>query len=108
MESKSKLGSIANHTYKNKRCFQSRRSKQSRMILAELSIADRQHDLIHEQRAEFNILVGAALFERPQDLKLGVFLADPPVGHEPNSRAHFFSSSPGCTNFQQIDEGMNI
>lgn len=63
-----------------------------------MSIADRQNDLIHKEGAEFNILVGAALLQRPQDLKLWVFLADTPVGHEPNSGAHFSS------NFQQIDK----
>lgn len=73
------------------------------MALTQLPLADGQHDLIHEEIAEFHVLVGAALLQRPEDLKLGVFLADAPVGHEPNPKTHFVRGGGGRVDSKRIE-----
>lgn len=45
--------------------------------------------MVHEKRAEFNIIFGAALFQCTKDLDLRILLVDAPVGHKPNPRTHF-------------------
>lgn len=64
-------------------------------LFTELPVGDGQDDLIHQKIAEFNIILGAALLQSPQDLDLRILLADPPVGDEPHPGAHVF----GVRNF---------